>query len=172
MLETRLFLETLPSPTGLLRIATDESEAIRLLDWGDAHDQADLRRRLPLGAGRVHLEMRQRSSAARRALEAYFNGEPTALATLAVETGGSVFQRQVWEALRAIPAGATASYGEIARRIGAGGAARAVGLANNRNPVAIVIPCHRVIGANGALVGYGGGLERKLWLLRHEGAIL
>jgi methylated-DNA-[protein]-cysteine S-methyltransferase len=171
MLETGLFLESLPSPTGLLRIVTDESDALRLLDWGDADDHADLRRRLPLGLGRVQLEPRGSASQASRALKAYFEGESAALAALAVETGGSAFQRQVWQALRTIPVGATASYGEIARRIGASGAARAVGLANNRNPVAIVIPCHRVIGANGSLVGYGGGLERKLWLLRHEGAI-
>jgi methylated-DNA-[protein]-cysteine S-methyltransferase len=171
MLETGLFLESLPSPTGLLRIVTDESDTLRLLGWGDADDHTDLRRRLPLGLGRVQLEPRGSASQASLALKAYFEGESAALAALAVETGGSAFQRQVWEALRTIPVGATASYGEIARRIGAIGAARAVGFANNRNPVAIVIPCHRVIGANGALVGYGGGLERKLWLLRHEGAI-
>ncbi|MCW2318071.1 methylated-DNA-[protein]-cysteine S-methyltransferase [Rhodoblastus acidophilus] len=172
MIETRLFLETLPTPTGLLRIVTDERETIRLLDWGAADDPADLRRRLPLGVGRLRLEARHAPSPARGAVDAYFNGDAAALDALAVETGGSVFQRQVWAALRTIPAGATASYGEIARRIGAAGAARAVGLANNRNPIVLVIPCHRVIGADGALVGYGGGLERKLWLLRHEGALL
>jgi methylated-DNA-[protein]-cysteine S-methyltransferase len=105
-------------------------------------------------------------------LEAYFAGDLAALDGVTTRTAGTEFQQQVWAALRTIPVGATASYGEIAAQIGQKGAARAVGAANNRNPVAIVIPCHRVIGANGALVGYGGGLERKLLLLRHEGAII
>lgn len=81
---------------------------------------------------------------------------------------GSPFQRAVWQALQSIPFAQTVSYGEIARRIGEPGAARAVGLANNRNPIALIVPCHRVIGANGRLVGYGGGLAAKEWLLRHE----
>jgi len=81
---------------------------------------------------------------------------------------GTPFQRAVWTALRSIPAGATMTYGELATRIGAPGASRAVGLANNRNPIGLVVPCHRVIGANGALTGYAGGLERKRWLLEHE----
>ncbi len=85
---------------------------------------------------------------------------------------GASFDRRVWDALVAIPHGTTTTYGELAERIGAPGRARAVGSANARNPVAIVVPCHRVIGAGGKLVGYGGGLERKRALLAHEGAIL
>ncbi len=81
---------------------------------------------------------------------------------------GSPFQRRVWQALLEIPYGATTTYGELALRLGKPGAARAVGLANGRNPFAIVVPCHRVVGARGALTGYGGGLERKRWLLDHE----
>jgi methylated-DNA-[protein]-cysteine S-methyltransferase len=100
----------------------------------------------------------------------YFRGQLDALDALPVDTGGTPFQRRVWKVLRTIPAGTTLSYLEVARRVGAEAAVRAVGAANGANPVAIVIPCHRVIGANGRLVGYGGGLDRKRWLLGHENA--
>ncbi len=86
--------------------------------------------------------------------------------------GGTDFQRRVWAALREIPSGTTRTYGDIAAELGEPGAARAVGLANGANPVAIVVPCHRVIGSAGALTGFGGGLERKRWLLEHEGVLL
>jgi methylated-DNA-[protein]-cysteine S-methyltransferase len=102
----------------------------------------------------------------------YFRGQLDALDRLPVDTGGTPFQRRVWEVLRTIPAGTTLSYREVARRVGAEEAVRAVGAANGANPVAIVIPCHRVIGADGRLVGYGGGLDRKRWLLAHEKAPL
>jgi methylated-DNA-[protein]-cysteine S-methyltransferase len=102
-----------------------------------------------------------------RQLREYFASERTDF-ELALAPAGTPFQRQVWEALRAIPYGTTVSYGEIARAVGQPGAARAVGGANNRNPIAIVIPCHRVIGASGSLTGYGGGLERKRTLLALE----
>ena len=85
-------------------------------------------------------------------------------------TNGTPFQRRVWAALRAIPAGETTSYGALARLLDAPGASRAVGLANGANPIGIVVPCHRVIGADGSLTGFGGGLARKQWLLQHEGA--
>jgi methylated-DNA-[protein]-cysteine S-methyltransferase len=100
-------------------------------------------------------------------LNAYFEGTLTDF-DLTLNMQGSSFQRRVWEALREIPYGQTASYGELARWVGSPGASRAVGLANGRNPVAIIVPCHRVIGADGSLTGYGGGLERKRWLLEHE----
>jgi methylated-DNA-[protein]-cysteine S-methyltransferase len=100
-------------------------------------------------------------------LEEYFAGERRAF-DLPVRLAGSAFQRRVWEALSGIGYGETISYGELARRIGRPGAARAVGLANGRNPVSIVVPCHRVIGSGGALTGYGGGLERKARLLALE----
>jgi methylated-DNA-[protein]-cysteine S-methyltransferase len=105
---------------------------------------------------------------ARAAFASYFAGSAAALDALPLDPHGSEFQRQVWRALREIPLGATASYGEIARRIGRPGAARAVGDANRRNPIAIAIPCHRVIGGDGQLVGYAGGLARKRWLSAHE----
>lgn len=108
----------------------------------------------------------------RRALEAYFAGKIDALDSLEVDLGGTPFQAKVWKALRTVKAGRTASYGDIARRIGKPAAVRAVGLANGRNPVSLVVPCHRIIGSDGSLTGYGGGLDRKRWLLRHEGALL
>lgn len=104
-------------------------------------------------------------------LKRYLAGEFEACKAIPVDAGGTEFQRKVWTALRRIPAGKTRSYGEIARVIGSPGASRAVGLANGSNPVSIVVPCHRVIGADGSLTGYGGGLHRKEWLLRHEGAM-
>ncbi|MEX2225920.1 MAG: methylated-DNA--[protein]-cysteine S-methyltransferase [Dehalococcoidia bacterium] len=102
------------------------------------------------------------------ALLAYFDGDLDALDAIEVSAGGTPFQQRVWQTLRAIPVGQTASYADIAHRIGAPKAFRAVARANATNPVGIVIPCHRVIGADGALRGYGGGLERKAWLLEHE----
>jgi methylated-DNA-[protein]-cysteine S-methyltransferase len=100
----------------------------------------------------------------------YFAGELGAIDDLPVKTAGTPFQRAVWSALREIPLGATESYGKLAERIGRPTAVRAVGLANGSNPIGIVVPCHRVIGANGSLTGYGGGMERKRWLLEHEKA--
>jgi methylated-DNA-[protein]-cysteine S-methyltransferase len=100
-------------------------------------------------------------------LEAYFAGSRSTF-DVALDLQGTEFQRSVWAGLLEIPYGETISYGELARRVGRPGASRAVGLANGRNPVAIIVPCHRVIGANGTLTGYGGGLDRKVWLLDHE----
>lgn len=105
-----------------------------------------------------------------RALAAYFSGDLTAIDALPVAPVGTAFQRRTWAALRAIPAGSTWSYAELAAAVGS--VARAVGAANGANPVALVVPCHRVIGADGSLVGYGGGLSIKRWLLQHEGALL
>jgi len=104
------------------------------------------------------------------ALRAYFAGELDALSTVPVDAGGTAFQRRVWHELRTIPPGSTLSYSQIAARIGVPSACRAVARANATNPTAIVIPCHRVIGRGGELRGYGGGIERKAWLLSHEGA--
>jgi methylated-DNA-[protein]-cysteine S-methyltransferase len=103
-------------------------------------------------------------------LRDYFAGNVDALAGIEVDPGGTPFQQRVWKALQALPPGRTVSYAELAQRIGAPAAVRAVGAANGANPIWIVIPCHRVINADGRLGGYGGGLERKRWLLRHEGA--
>jgi methylated-DNA-[protein]-cysteine S-methyltransferase len=106
----------------------------------------------------------------RAALDGYFAGRRSDFLDLELDAPGTPFQRLVWDALRRIPFGTTLSYGELARRIGREGAARAVGAANGSNPLAIVVPCHRVVGANGALTGYAHGVERKRWLLDHERA--
>jgi methylated-DNA-[protein]-cysteine S-methyltransferase len=105
-------------------------------------------------------------------IRAYFAGDFKAIEKVPTDGGGTEFQRRVWAELKLIPCGATISYGDIARRLGDPQATRAVGLANGRNPVAIVVPCHRVIGADGSLTGYGGGIERKKWLLAHEGVLV
>jgi len=101
-------------------------------------------------------------------LEAYFDGRSADISTLPLAMFGTPFEQRVWKALTEIPAGATTTYGAIAHALGAPGASRAVGLANGANPIAIVVPCHRVIGSSGALTGYGGGLDKKRWLLDHE----
>ena len=106
------------------------------------------------------------------ALEAYFAGDLEALDRLTVEFNGTPFQKRVWEVLRTIRPGRTASYADVARAIDAPTAVRAVGAANGANPIALIVPCHRIIGSNGTLTGYGGGLERKRWLLEHEGCRL
>jgi methylated-DNA-[protein]-cysteine S-methyltransferase len=103
-----------------------------------------------------------------RKLEAFFDGDLTALDAIETKSGGTSFQREVWSALRRIPPGTTISYGQLAARIGRPDACRAVGAANGSNPIAIIVPCHRVIGSGGKLTGYGGGIDRKRWLLDHE----
>jgi methylated-DNA-[protein]-cysteine S-methyltransferase len=109
--------------------------------------------------------------AVRAQLEAYFAGDLRTF-DVPVTLGGTDFQRQVWSELQRVPYGATASYGELAARLGRPSAARAVGAANGRNPISIIVPCHRVVGADGALTGYAGGLERKRWLLAWEAKVL
>ena len=104
---------------------------------------------------------------ARRQMEAYFAGELTEF-DLPLNMTGTEFQKTVWRELLNIPFGVTISYGELAERVGNPSASRAVGAANGRNPISIIVPCHRVIGSNGKLTGYGGGIERKEWLLAHE----
>lgn len=118
------------------------------------------------------IERRPDPAGAATALAKYFSGNLDVLDDIEVEMNGTPFQQRVWRALRGVRAGHTASYSEIAARIGAPSAVRAVGAANGANPVAVVVPCHRIIGSNGSLTGYGGGLRRKEWLLRHEGARL
>lgn len=107
----------------------------------------------------------------RQELEYYFAGRPADFHHLALDPAGTAFQRQVWQALQEIPRGATLSYGELARRLGRPQAARGVGQAVGANPLPVIIPCHRVLAAGGKLGGYGGGLDRKRWLLQHEGAM-
>lgn len=105
-------------------------------------------------------------------IRSYFDGDLHAIDDLLTDGGGTDFERAVWAELRKIPVGTTVSYGSIARTLGDIQHSRAVGTANGKNPIAIIVPCHRVIGADGSLTGYGGGLKNKEWLLRHEGALL
>jgi methylated-DNA-[protein]-cysteine S-methyltransferase len=171
MAETlRLLIDTLDTPTGELAIVADAQGNLRSLEWTDHDERMRRLLRLHYGAGGFVLEPSRDPGGLTRALRAYFAGDLAAIDRLPVATGGTPFQRLVWRALRDIPCGTTVSYGELARRIGRAEAVRAVGLANGANPVGIVVPCHRVIGADGALTGYGGGIERKRWLLAHEGA--
>jgi methylated-DNA-[protein]-cysteine S-methyltransferase len=146
---------------------TDEDGALRALDW----EEYDLRMRelLRLQCGAVELKNARAPAAVKTALSAYFKGDLDRLAEIAWRVGGTAFQRKVWNALPKIRAGSTMSYGALAAKLGAPRAMRAVGHANGSNPISVVVPCHRLIGADGSLVKYGGGLERKRWLLRHEG---
>ncbi|MBU1385908.1 MAG: methylated-DNA--[protein]-cysteine S-methyltransferase [Alphaproteobacteria bacterium] len=164
-----LTLDRIATPVGEVLLVTDADGAVRALDFADYEPRMMrlLSRHLPgfvLEAGRA-------PDPVRTAVTAYFDGDLAALDGVAVKTGGTTFQRTVWAALRAIPAGQTRSYGQLAAAIGSPRAVRAAGLANGQNPVALIVPCHRVIGSTGALTGYAGGLERKMWLLRHEGAL-
>jgi methylated-DNA-[protein]-cysteine S-methyltransferase len=168
----RFEVERMQTEVGEVVLVTDDHERVRAVDFGDYEERMLGLLRLHYGADAVTLVERDPASApsiAREALEAYLAGQLHAIDALVVETGGTPFQRRVWQELRRIPAGTTVSYGELALRIGNPSAVRAVGLANGKNPVGIVVPCHRVIGANASLTGYGGGIPRKLWLLTHEG---
>ncbi len=161
-------LDRAPTPVGTVLIVTDAEGAVRALDFSDY--EARMMRLLTRHYGQVKLTQGAAPESVRAAVAAYFCGDAQALEGLVVATGGTDFQREVWAALRAIPAGETRSYGQLAHAIGRPKAVRAVGLANGANPVGIIVPCHRVVGANGTLTGYAGGLERKRWLLAHEAA--
>jgi len=154
---------------GDILTVTDGNDTLRALDFADYEPR--MRTLLARHYGAVTLVEGDAPARVTAALDAYFGGDTTALDALPVATAGSDFQRSVWAALRAIPAGTTTGYGALAAALGKPGAARAVGLANGANPIGIVVPCHRVIGANGTLTGYAGGVARKEWLLRHEGAL-
>lgn len=165
------YRETMDSPMGELWILTDADGALRAVEFATHADRLHRLADRQYGRGQWTMIDGGVESAAKRALADYFIGDRDAIAALSVAQGGTEFQRSVWAALRAIPRGETISYGELARRIGNPKAVRAVGLANGANPIGIVVPCHRVIGGDGGLGGYGGGVERKAWLLQHEGAL-
>ena len=162
----RLRLERMDAPVSPLLVVTDDQGVLRALDFAD--HEVRMHRSLREHYRDYTLDEGTAPASLSRALHAYFDGDLDALADVKTATGGTPFQRDVWNGLRAIPAGVTISYGQLAANIGRPGASRAVGAANGANPIAIVVPCHRVIGANGTLTGYGGGLSRKKWLLEHE----
>ena len=155
------------APCGELTVVTNEG---RLVGLGFTDGDALLRRSLARRFG-VKPVTGPAPKSVTRVLGAYFGGDIGALDDLDVDTGGTPFQQKVWRALRRIRAGRTVAYRDLARTIGAPDAVRAVGAANGANPIGIVVPCHRVIAADGALQGYAYGLERKRWLLKHESAI-
>src|SRR5688572_3243100 len=144
------------SPIGTLALTSNGSALTRLLMVDDEGIAAD-------APGELDTIL----ATAREQLDAYFDMRLTQF-DLPLEAGGTEFQQRVWESLRTIPFGETISYAELARRVGNPKAVRAVGAANGRNPLMIIVPCHRVIGADGSLTGFGGGIDRKRWLLDHE----
>jgi methylated-DNA-[protein]-cysteine S-methyltransferase len=153
------------SPIGRILFASN-GDGICALDYADYESRMEtlLTRRFGAFEFRRHSDPRQ----LKLRLQRYFDGDLKVLDDTPVSTGGTTFQEQVWKALREIPVGRTRTYGELAACLGRALAARAVGHANSLNPVAIIVPCHRVIGASSDLTGYAGGLARKEWLLRHE----
>jgi len=172
MVEALEFLvDRLATPIGELLIVADRQGRLRTVDWTD--HEARMRRLLDryYGQGRYTLDAARDPGGLTTAMRAYFKGDIDVIDRLPVETTGTEFQRSVWRSLRKIRRGKTISYAELANRIGKPRAVRAAGLANGQNPISIVVPCHRVIGSNGTLTGYGGGLPRKKWLLEHEGAL-
>ena len=167
----RLFASEVASPIGPLALAVDEAGRLRGVSFGDGLTRA-MGREYP----GVAMEAGEPPVALTAALVDYFAGDRAALMRIDWALDGAVagdgFQARVWHALWEVPVGQTITYGEMARRAGEPGAAQAAGVALNRNPIPLVLACHRVVGADGAMVGFGGGLDRKTWLLRHEGALL
>lgn len=169
--DVALVIDRLETAIGRMVIVADRAGHLRATDWDDYESR--MRKLLarwygPSGAAPTPAKD---PNGLTSALARYFAGELHVIDDLPVAMPGTAFQRDVWAELRRIPCGKTISYGEMARRIGKPAAVRAVGLANGANPVGVVVPCHRVIGADGTLTGYGGGIERKRWLLAHEGAL-
>jgi methylated-DNA-[protein]-cysteine S-methyltransferase len=164
----RLSVDRTSTPIGELMVVADGDGRLRATHFSD-HEQALVRMlERQYGANGFALEPARNPAGLTAAISAYFDGDLGAIDALPVVTEGTPFQRAVWKALRDIPCGTTLSYSALARRIDRPSAVRAVGLANGANPVGVVVPCHRVVGADGALTGYGGGIFRKRWLLAHE----
>lgn len=166
---TTLEVVELSSPLGTL-IAVVRDSAICSMTF--ANDWPRARRRLKQWFDEIQFKDSTHPSVICEPVDAYFDGELDALDSISVDRVGTTFQSEVWAALRKIPAGSTATYGEVAHRIGNPKAARAVGRAASQNPIGIVVPCHRVICADGSISGYKWGASRKRWLLKHEGALL
>ncbi|WP_420807632.1 methylated-DNA--[protein]-cysteine S-methyltransferase [Bradyrhizobium valentinum] len=160
-------LDRLPTPIGTALLVTDADGLLRAMDWEDYEPR--MKQLLRLHYGVVDLKNERASHELRAALTGYFKGDLDRLAAIRWRVAGTPFQQAVWNALPKIPAGTTLSYGALAAKLKMPKAVRAVGHANGSNPISVVVPCHRLIGAGGSLVKYGGGLERKRWLLQHEG---
>ena len=163
-------LDRLSTPIGTALLVTDADGHLRALDWEDYAPR--MKQLLRLHYGAVTLQAAPAPRDLRVALTGYFKGDLDRLASIRWRVAGTPFQQKVWNALPGIPAGTTLSYGTLAAQLGVPRAVRALGHANGSNPISVVLPCHRLIGANGSLVKYGGGLERKRWLLKHEGVAI
>jgi methylated-DNA-[protein]-cysteine S-methyltransferase len=163
-----LLLDSIESPIGTILIVVDDGQLCSL-DYSDY--ELRMMKLLERRYGPVHFTSVADPGGFSSHVRDYFTGDLHALDTIPVNTGGTPFQQHVWLALRSIPSGTTMTYGALATQIGKAGAYRAVGAANGLNPVAIVLPCHRVVGADASLTGYAGGLDRKQWLLEHEGSV-
>ncbi len=166
---SRFLIDHLDTPIGQLALVVDGEGRLCAVGFTAGHSRMDRQLR-GYESPRGDLAAAANPGGLTRAFRAYFDGELSAIDDLPVQMNGTPFQTSVWRALRQIPCGETRSYGELARSIRNPAAVRAVGLANGSNPIALVVPCHRVIGADGSLTGYGAGVERKRWLLSHERA--
>lgn len=160
-----LLYDSLTSPIGTIMLVVD-GQQLCSLDFSDYEQR--MKTLLQKRYGAFHLTATKNPHGFTDRVQAYLAGDLHCLDDITVSTGGTAFQQQVWSALRTIPVGTTITYGELAQKVGKPTAYRAVGATNGLNPIAIVIPCHRVIGANASLTGYAGGLMRKQWLLQHE----
>lgn len=169
LLPETLTLDRLATPIGTALLVTDEAGCLRAFNWTDY--EATMRSWIGKHYPKARLQEGRVPPTVRAPFEDYFKGEARALDAVPWQASGTPFQIKVWATLCTIPVGETLSYRGLAERIGRPTAVRAVGLANGANPVAVVVPCHRVIGSNGSLTGYGGGLSRKKWLLEHEGVV-
>lgn len=162
----QLFIDRFDSTIGKILLVSD-GERLCALDYADYED------RMLMLLKRYHPDCQLREAIDPQGfsslISTYFAGNMTCIDQIPVNTGGTAFQQQVWSALRTIPSGTVLTYGEFAAQLGKPTAYRAVGMTNALNPIAIVVPCHRLVGTNGFLTGYAGGLERKRWLLQHEG---
>jgi methylated-DNA-[protein]-cysteine S-methyltransferase len=163
-------LDRLRTPIGTALLVTDADGVLRALDWEDYEPR--MRQLLRLQYGAVVLKDTPSPSDIRTALTGYFEGDLGCLSRIRWRVAGTPFQHKIWTALPSIKPGTTLSYGALAAQLDMPRAVRAVGHANGSNPISIVVPCHRLIGADGSLIKYGGGLERKRWLLAHEGVVL
>jgi methylated-DNA-[protein]-cysteine S-methyltransferase len=165
-----LSIDRIDTPIGEMIIVADRDGNLRASDWTNYEERMRKLLRRHYGKDGFTLTPTRNPNGLSDAIRSYFSGDLTAIDNLSIKTIGTPFQREVWRALRNIPCGGTVSYAKLAEQIGRPSAVRAVGLANGSNPIGIVVPCHRVIGSNGSLTGYGGGMERKRWLLEHERA--
>jgi len=168
----KLLEDKITTPLGPLWVICDEQYNLRAVEWEEHSNRMEELLNIHYRAQGYERVAVSNPNGLSQKLADYFSGDLSVIDSLPTATAGTPFQRQVWQALRTIPCGQVMHYGQLADTLGRPGAARAVGAANGSNPVSIVVPCHRVIGRNGTMTGYAGGVGRKEWLLRHEGYLL